>query len=93
LLAEQRVAGLVRQRTDRVCEKSSGVFEPSVSLAPAPLNAQAVNRKGLLMMMHAFLTNNRSELIGRCKAKVAARPKRAASEGQLANGIPMFLIS
>ena len=42
-------------------------------------------------MMHAFLTNNRADLIGRCKAKVAARPRRSASEGQLANGIPMFL--
>ncbi len=43
------------------------------------------------MMMHAFLSNNRGELIGRCKVKVAARPKRAASEIQLSNGIPMFL--
>ena len=43
------------------------------------------------MMMHAFLTNNRDELVGRCKTKVAARPKRAASERQLANGVPMFL--
>ena len=43
------------------------------------------------MMMHAFLTNNRSELIARCKAKVAARPQRGASEVQLSNGIPMFL--
>ncbi len=42
-------------------------------------------------MMHAFLANNRAELIERCKAKVAARPRRAASEGQLSNGIPMFL--
>ena len=41
--------------------------------------------------MHAFLNNNRADLIARCKAKVAARPKRAASEGQLLNGIPMFL--
>ena len=43
------------------------------------------------MTMHAFLTNNHDELIGRCKAKVAARPKRAATEAQLSNGIPMFL--
>ncbi len=43
------------------------------------------------MMMHTFLTNNRDELIVRCKAKVAARPKRAASEAQLSNGVPMFL--
>ena len=43
------------------------------------------------MMMHAFLANNRADLIGRCKAKVAARPQRSASEAQLANGVPMFL--
>ncbi len=42
-------------------------------------------------MMHAFLTNNRSELTARCTAKVAARPQRGASESQLSNGIPMFL--
>jgi hypothetical protein len=38
-----------------------------------------------------FLSNNRDELIARCKAKVAQRPKRAATAEQLANGIPLFL--
>ena len=41
--------------------------------------------------MHQFLSDNRRELIERCKAKVARRPRRAATEAQLANGIPMFL--
>jgi signal transduction histidine kinase len=41
--------------------------------------------------MHRFLTHNREELIARCKARVAARPSRAASTEQLANGVPMFL--
>ena len=41
--------------------------------------------------MHAFLSNNRDELIARCKAKVAQRPRRAATAEQLANGVPMFL--
>jgi hypothetical protein len=41
--------------------------------------------------MHAFLSNNRDELISRCKAKVAQRPKRAATAEQLANGVPLFL--
>ena len=41
--------------------------------------------------MHKFLSNNRDELIARCKAKVAQRPKRAASVRQLANGVPLFL--
>jgi len=41
--------------------------------------------------MHTFLRNNRSELIARCKHKVAQRPKRAATAAQLANGVPLFL--
>jgi len=42
-------------------------------------------------MMHNFLANNRSELIERCKAKVAQRPLRAATDKQLQNGVPLFL--
>ncbi len=42
-------------------------------------------------MMHGFLTNNRDELVARCRIKVAQRPRRGASDVQLANGIPMFL--
>lgn len=41
--------------------------------------------------MHAFLIHNRDELIERCKAKVARRPRRSATPEQLANGVPMFL--
>jgi len=41
--------------------------------------------------MHRFLYSNRNEVIERCKAKVAQRPRRAATAAQLANGIPMFL--
>ena len=41
--------------------------------------------------MHEFLSNNRDELIGRCKRKVEQRPKRAATTQQLTNGIPLFL--
>ncbi len=42
-------------------------------------------------MMQDFLTNNRDELVARCKAKVAQRPRRAATEDQLKNGVPLFL--
>lgn len=42
-------------------------------------------------MMHTFLANNRDELIARCKAKVAKRPHRDATERQLKNGVPLFL--
>ena len=41
--------------------------------------------------MHEFLRNNRDELIARCKYKVSKRPRRAATEQQLANGVPLFL--
>lgn len=41
--------------------------------------------------MHRFLSDNRDALIARCKAKVAQRKARAATEKQLAHGIPMFL--
>lgn len=42
-------------------------------------------------MMHAFLSNNRDELIARCKAKVSKRPHRSATDEQLSNGVPLFL--
>ena len=42
-------------------------------------------------MMHDFLSNNRSELVARCTAKVAQRDARSFSAEQLKNGIPLFL--
>lgn len=41
--------------------------------------------------MHAFLSNNRNELIASCKAKVAKRLHRGATDDQLSNGVPLFL--
>lgn len=41
--------------------------------------------------MHRFLFGNRDELVARCKRKVAQRHQRAATEQQLAHGVPMFL--
>lgn len=41
--------------------------------------------------MYRFLLNNRDDLIARCKAKVAERPRRAATTEQLKNGVPLFL--
>src|SRR6478735_2026934 len=41
--------------------------------------------------MHSFLLHNRDDLIARCKAKVAERPRRAATTEQLSNGVPLFL--
>jgi signal transduction histidine kinase len=42
-------------------------------------------------MMHDFISNNRDELLDRCKVKVARRPHRSATEAQLRNGIPLLL--
>lgn len=42
-------------------------------------------------MMNEFLENNRDSLIARCIEKVARRPKRAATQQQLKNGVPMFI--
>ncbi len=42
-------------------------------------------------MMSGFLSNNHDELVRRCKAKVAQRPRRAPTPSQLSNGIPLFL--
>ena len=42
-------------------------------------------------MMQDFLSNNRHELISRCKDKVSRRSKRKATGEQLLNGVPLFL--
>ena len=44
-------------------------------------------------MLHDFLTTNRSELIERCKAKVAQRSASSTTKGptDAAKGVPMFL--
>ena len=46
---------------------------------------------GCFIMMHEFLSNNRDDLIGRCRVKVAQRPARGATDEQLQNGVPLFL--
>jgi signal transduction histidine kinase len=42
-------------------------------------------------MMHEFLTENRGELVERCRMKVARRPAPRATEPELDHGITMFL--
>ena len=42
-------------------------------------------------MLYKFLTENRDELIRRCRAKVAKRPAAQASNVELQYGIPLFL--
>jgi signal transduction histidine kinase len=42
-------------------------------------------------MLHEFLTQHRSELIARCRAKVAQRTPERAGDADRAHGIPNFL--
>jgi signal transduction histidine kinase len=42
-------------------------------------------------MMHEFLSENRGELIERCRMKVAQRPSPRATEAELDHGITLFL--
>lgn len=42
-------------------------------------------------MLHLFLSSNRTELIARCRAKVALRPAREARDEELEHGITLFL--
>jgi signal transduction histidine kinase len=41
--------------------------------------------------MYRFLQDHREALIARCKGTVAQRPRRAATDDELRNGIPLFL--
>lgn len=42
-------------------------------------------------MLHVFLSNNRTELIDQCRAKVSKRVQRHATDLQLRNGVPLFI--
>ena len=42
-------------------------------------------------MLHEFLSLNREDLIGRCRAKVAKRASPEATEDELDHGIPFFI--
>lgn len=42
-------------------------------------------------MLHEFLTNNRAELIERCRLKVAQRSAPRVTSAELTHGIPLFL--
>ena len=42
-------------------------------------------------MLHEFLSANRSELIRRCRGKVAARRAPLPTPAELENGVPLFL--
>jgi len=42
-------------------------------------------------MLHQFLTAHRTDLIDRCRSKVAQRPVPVATDAELAHGIPLFL--
>jgi len=43
------------------------------------------------MKLSEFISSNRDELIGRCRAKVAKRSAPAATEAEIDHGVPLFL--
>ncbi|MFO0580224.1 MAG: HAMP domain-containing sensor histidine kinase [Polyangia bacterium] len=45
----------------------------------------------LRSMLHEFLTTNRSEILARSRAKIAARPAPRPTEAELCDGVPLFL--
>jgi signal transduction histidine kinase len=45
----------------------------------------------LIEMLHEFLTTNRTELIARCRSKVAERLAPKATDEEMEHGIPLFL--
>ena len=42
-------------------------------------------------MLLDFVTANRDEIIGRCRAKVAQRASPPTTEAESGHGVPMFL--
>jgi signal transduction histidine kinase len=42
-------------------------------------------------MLHDFITENRTEIIARCRVKVAARPAPRPTPAELNHGVPLFL--
>jgi signal transduction histidine kinase len=42
-------------------------------------------------VLHQFITDNRDEIIKRCRAKVATRSARPPTEAEIGNGVPVFL--
>jgi len=42
-------------------------------------------------MLHEFIVMNRSEIIRRCRLKVASRPAPPATEAEINHGVPLFL--
>jgi hypothetical protein len=42
-------------------------------------------------MLHEFVTLNRDEIIGRCRAKVASRSAPPPTDAEIDHGVPMFL--
>jgi signal transduction histidine kinase len=42
-------------------------------------------------MLHDFITENRSEIIARCRVKVGERPAPRPTQAELRHGVPLFL--
>jgi hypothetical protein len=42
-------------------------------------------------VLHEFITENRMEIIARCRARIASRPAPRATDAELEHGVPLFL--
>jgi signal transduction histidine kinase len=56
-----------------------------------PASRLAANDDRAKSMLHEFLYENRTELIARCRAKVALRPAPRPTPREMEHGIPLFL--
>jgi hypothetical protein len=84
----RRANGRADRVGDPVGRAHTGPQRDDGCQASVPLGVRHTASRATL---YTFLANNRDELIDRCKAKVAQRPSRAATEAQLSNGVPLFL--
>jgi hypothetical protein len=69
-----------------VCIARRGLLPVLSARSPRP-----VEQVYSAVMLSTFLIANRTDLIERCRAKVAQRPVPMATEKELEDGIPLFL--
>ena len=64
---------------------------PPSDLPASRYRAFSERETTICFMLHEFLTENRGELIERCRVKVGRRPAPGATEAELDHGITLFL--
>ena len=94
LVAEAQEAGIAAVfPKEFAVEQLGGLLRATLSrplVEPTPDHPTVVSPHREFSMQN-FLTNNRDELVTRCKSKVALRARRGATDVQLPNGVPLLL--